>query len=504
MVRCSWAALRVLVVVCLVLAGGLDAQLCGVAPTFQFKRVADRAGDPSFITSTGQTVPYTKDLNLPPVIVQLSTGANSFDYSLDGRLVVATLVPALRLGGYSVELNKGEAIFDALNIQELPGGTPSQMIFTVEAADGTTYTLRTGNLEHVPASAHAAPHTVMFKNSGFFTRAGLGREAPVAPAPVPPFGLQVLNRVGYPITVVQPTVTVTATDATVSPTTYSTTAITGLQITPTGNLPTLTFQVSLNGGAFTGSVSTGALQLVTTTQRNKFMLFDEDRSFIPRENQGNTAVLGTPMPVIVINIYDSAMAKDATNTGLIITASTPQGTLSGAEALVVRGVATFKELVFTGSPPRSAVITFTAGTQAALPVAGSTLLSGSLSVTSTAIKAKHLSFSYTSSANAQTALAIATGPTGGFEIPPVTVNVLDSGYSFDPTAMDFRLRATVDPTDAVTGGPAMITAPVTSGTAVFKGFNFTAATKPSPGRSATSTMVPCTRWAPRAIAYSRR
>jgi hypothetical protein len=175
------------------------------------------------------------------------------------------------------------------------------------------------------------------------------------------------------------------------------------------------------------------LSLALQHQRNKFMLFDSS-GYVSREGENADAVFGVRMlPPISIRLHTSAMTVDESNTGVVVRATSAQGAVKGAEALVVGGVATFTDLMFTGSEPHSAVLTFTAGTQGDAPVQGNTLLSGAISVNRIMLK-HQLAFAPQSFVQ-RTVKYVELKNDEFFVIPSIIVQVKDSARQIDSSPM---------------------------------------------------------------------
>jgi hypothetical protein len=473
---------------CVMLAWTALAQdLCSTSVMIRFKPSTDPSGTVSFVVAENQPVFYTLGVALPPIVVQLlrdvatsSTAHYAFDY--DGLVLTATTSSGAKLSADSVQVSRGEALFDKLTVTATP--QPGEVLtFAFSSPLLGALRLRTGLLSAVTGAS--GPARVQFGAAGYFTRSGQTRSIPVN-TPLPPFSLTVVDAAGHAVDE-SITITLGVLGATASMTTVPPGVVDGLALSlaPSSTVVRLTFTASARNGSWSSSVSTGPLTPVTAPLRNRFMLFDRASSSITMENQGGTAVLGVPLRPVVINLYTSAMELDTSNTGLIITATTPQGTLSGAEALVVRGVAQFAELTFVGVAPRSAVITFTAvavdATASALldpvGVVGASLFSGPIAVSAAAVKAKYLSFA--SASQVQTAALTLPMTSQEFDVASIIVLVRDSAGAVDNTASGIKLAVDIPPPgSAFAADQAKLEATVTNGIAVFTGMTFTLAASP--------------------------
>eukprot|EP00658_Telonema_sp_P-2_P074389 TRINITY_DN635_c0_g1_i7.p1 TRINITY_DN635_c0_g1~~TRINITY_DN635_c0_g1_i7.p1 ORF type:complete len:881 (-),score=96.83 TRINITY_DN635_c0_g1_i7:280-2922(-) len=197
----------------------------------------------------------------------------------------------------------------------------------------------------------------------------------------------------------------------------------------------------------------------------------ESSGYITEENMGNTAVLNLAMPTISIMVVSSVLTADVSNSGLIIRATSDQGTLVGSEAVVERGRADFKKLTFVGSAPNSAVITFTAGPQGGLPVSGFQLVSGAISVAVTPVKAKFLSFAQSSFVQASTTKTVQMDSSRSFVIPSIIVLLKDSAFQIDSSASDIPLVLFIEPAGQINTDQGSAT--IVNGIAAFTDVAFT-------------------------------
>lgn len=454
----------------------VDAQ-CTAQTEIQFKSPNAKDGVPSYIAlPNGQgpivyfenpTIPGAR--SFPPIIIQtVYSVGKALEFTKEGSLVVCTSDPPLRMGGSSVEINRGEALFDSLTILEALRTTPG-LVYTLnftltDKNFGTVYTIQSPQLAIFDRTE--TPVSIRFRNSGFLTRAGISKEIPVNVS-LPTWWIELVGRTGYSVAATQGSkkwnVTMKANFGTILPAgktfdgadsiefsgvTYvpPTDAVQLKSVTDNGAI--FTFSCIIGGSYGTPTVATGGLTFQLEVTRNSFIEFDPLKSYIRYENDGGTAVLGIAMPSIIINLYTSQMGFDASNTGLVIQARSSQASLTGSEALVIRGIATFADLTFTQFAPRSATITFTT----TLP-SGATgqLFSGAIMVTDSAIKASRLRFaddSAISEQNAPYALPATPSATlGVFKLTMPTVRVLfvDSANRFDLTADKISLQLSLDP-----------------------------------------------------------
>lgn len=470
----------IVLVAAIVCVGCAMAQSCSNVPsTFRFKQ-AGRPGVPSYIVAPNTTVNVLTDATMPPIIISLlyldtDTNQDVPDFSLDGTTVDVEITPQLRMSGNSVEINQGEALFTSLVIQEQPlAATDYRLTFRVNDPS-VNMALQTGVLNFVNPSAQFRLNSVRFGNYGFLFRQQQVRIIPVN-QPMPMFFLEGLDVLGRPVTQ-SITVTVTTSDGTVSPTSVSGNGrvqFTNFIYTPSATgTDAVVFTFTASDGGTPVSVSTQPLTPQVLPARNQFMLFDSATSFFAYDNVGDTAVRDLPMPIITIQLYTSTMQPDRSNTGLVITAHSEQGTLQGGEALVVRGVARFRNLMFVNTAPRSAVITFKAGPQGNLPVQSQEIYSGAVQVAETSIKAKHLAFASSSFIQANQDRKVEKTANGEFTIPSIVVQVKDSAYQIDSTANGIELQLLADPPTVRVSGTPLTT--VINGIAAMSNVRFTGA-----------------------------
>lgn len=485
----------IIVLVIAAAATGVQSQ-CNFETRLVFKPKGAVSGLPSYINQKeepgAEPVYFENPLGatarpLPPVIVEAVQGTTrELDMTKDGSLVVCTSEPPLRMGGSSVELNRGEALFDSLTIlEQIQPNRIYNLVFTMTSADGTVYTLRSPLLIMVNRDDTKA-FSMRFRNSGYFTRPGSPRQVPVNVS-IPPFWIEFVGRTGYTVPASNKNVKVRATipaseeaGGTTTPAMNGgsfrpTDTFTGAEsvefsgltyIAPAAGSPQSVL-VSTSGVVFEFSVTClcgsaccavpmdkieNRVSVVQEIARNRFMQFDPVRSYIRYDNEGGTAVLDVPMPAIIMQLQTSQMGIDASNTGIVIQALSEQGKLDGAEALVIRGRAVFENLKFVDFVPRSAVITFSTS----LPDPSgqprpAKLYSGAIFVTKSAIKASRLRFDdkspITDNSIVAAAYSIPGALVGGnieFTLPLTRVLFVDSANRYDLTAHKIRLRLEID------------------------------------------------------------
>ena len=451
--------------------------------TVMYFRSKAAYGTPSYIAEPLQgLVNVSTTKAMPPIVVEIRTNTwlktKGLDKSMDGKTVEVSTAPlSLQMTGNSVEISEGEALFTSLQITESPA-TACYLVFRIPGENVTE--LESGPLNFLDDSAGNLLErvaSISFRSYGFFFYEGQSRKVPIGVS-IPEFWVVAKNALGYPISLgaASPTLELKVTTSVGSFT--KATSFFAKQLVDVATLtyvpssasdrPVFTFTVTTAGSTFT--TRTGALTVTAAGARSTFINFVPSSSFFAYENIGNTAVLGLAMPPIVIQLYTSSMESDVSNTGLVIQATTEQGTLEGAEALVVRGVATFSNLAFVGTAPRSSVITFTAGTQGGLPVQQYSLSSGAVSVAITAIKAKHFSFAQSSfiQSTEQRSVRLDTA-TGTFVIPSIIVQMKDSAYQIDSSVNNLAVTLNVDPQSISVSSPDTI---MTSGIASYASLTF--------------------------------
>jgi hypothetical protein len=210
-------------------------------------------------------------------------------------------------------------------------------------------------------------------------------------------------------------------------------------------LPPLVFVLHNPGGVLL-NVSSGPVVASTLFDYDHIAFESEDKSFIFTEGQELTAVGGIALPPIQITLRDTLYGSSPPTTGLIVTAHCHRCSteLSGNVVGVVGGVATFSALTFEGMAndpehvaPKPYYISFTAGNQGSLRLAGETLFSGFVMVSSGVLpgvrsirflQKTYESFFTARDQPAQVALGVELDP-------PIKLMVMDSANQLDTTAL---------------------------------------------------------------------
>lgn len=452
-------------------------QQCEGYTRLQFHNNAEREGMLSYITAPNQTVYYTdgKKFSIPVVINVISPdildplsdiGGTQLDTRLDGLAITVSPKPDLnvRLGGQVANIVRGRCIFKDLSISDSPLGMTIVLAFRLTLPNGTVLSLETGAVSPVGVTEQALPDSLRFANFGFIIRENQPLSMPLVrggSALSPLIRLEPLTRSGVKLIAKAYTVRASCTSGTLNPNlwlfnTQELDVALNLENADPTTSPICSFNVSLSIGGWARTVATGPITLVALKQRSRFMFFEKDTSFIKHNNYGGSgfvaAAIGVPLPPVVIKLYTTNFEFDASNTGLVITAHSIQAELLGAEAVVQRGVATFSQLRFVGDIVDKAVITFVAGPQGRLPVAGSVLYSGPVDVAITTTKKTQLGTSPLSGIQAGQSMSIKLqGRT--FVLPPIVVVVKDSAGQFDSTANNMLLSIQLVPTVATVPNP---------------------------------------------------
>jgi hypothetical protein len=184
-------------------------------------------------------------------------------------------------------------------------------------------------------------------------------------------------------------------------------------------------------------VDTGPLTSVRLTENARIAFDDESQSYIYSEELPLTAVSGVPFPLIQISLRNTMMVPSSPTTGLVITASIPSGgraRLTGNVVGVVNGIARFDSLAFEQidhAEARPYVIKFVAGTQGALPLAGTMLVTGFVMVSTARVPAYWIRFSQSASESFFTAQGQAAQIVQGTLQLPVQLELRDSANQID-------------------------------------------------------------------------
>lgn len=439
----------------------VDSQCAGFT-SIEFHDNTDLEGLTSYITGPNQPVAYTIGAAIaqnivvnvisPEVVDPLSDiGGRQLDTRLDGLSLAVASNPTSRLSGNVVNIVKGRAVFPALTMYEDPATrTPPViivLIFSLALPNGTTLTLQTGPIQPVPDNA--VPASVRWGNSGFIIRQSQPLTLPMVrgtSALIPTALIEPLSANGKVITSVTFTVTGQCTIGDVdldgdNQMTFSSGSKIVIGLNYFGGAPNDVPLCRFNVSTTTWSrvLTTGPITLVSAAQRSRFMFFDTSISFIKTNNAGGSSALGVPLPAVVINLHSSDLTFDPSNSGLVITAYSIQAEVSGGQAVVVRGVATFSELRFVTTAIDNAVITFVAGSQGNLPVAGAKLYSGPMTVSIATVKMSQLAFSPLSGIQSGVAMDIVLSGRS-FTLPDIVVLVQNSAGQFDSTANNIGLE----------------------------------------------------------------
>ena len=436
---------------------------CLGSSRLEFQSNSDPQGLLSFISAAGTTVSYVPGVTFPnevvvnvmssDVIDPLSTEIGTpLDTRLDTLSIVVTaksFTPGLsppRISGGVADVVRGRAIFNVLTVYEARSATtePTRLEFSLQLPNGTIMMVSTGNINAVFDSS--VPVSVRFANFGQIVR----QLQPVAMpllrtgnSITPLVRIEPLSASGKVLTDSSFRVTSSCTAGNLNPSQWDWGPGQNIDVSLShengrlNDVPTCTFNISTP--TWSRLLVTGPITLVSIAQRSRFMYFDPVESSIPYENSGGSGALDVPLPPVVIKLYTSSFEFDPSNTGLVITAYSAQGQIKGAEAVVIRGVATFSELRFVDTEVDNAVITFVAGSQGRLPVTGAVLFSGPMKVAGTTVKQSRLDFSPLSKLQANVPLTIRLqGST--FVLPYIVVVVKDSAGQFDSTANNIRLQ----------------------------------------------------------------
>jgi hypothetical protein len=129
---------------------------------------------------------------------------------------------------------------------------------------------------------------------------------------------------------------------------------------------TVTFTAHSAGGAAVAGKTLQSGKVAVTAVPNSELLFDASSTL--QAGHPASATAGAKLPAFKINLYDSCGARDASMTGLTISATASSGVLGGeTTATFTDGVAIFSDLYFVEAVS-GAQLTFTVGASAS-PVA---------------------------------------------------------------------------------------------------------------------------------------
>eukprot|EP00757_Euglenozoa_sp_SAG-D1_P009882 gene9882-1_t len=350
-------------------------------------------GSSWFITEN-QPRCITASTNMPVITVQLLNSAGRVD-TTNSQLTVTAAVTNIA-GTTTQTMVNGVATFNDLQITVTDTTAPLPVLTFTAGSEGSLpvagKTLTAGPIT-VPA-ASAASSNVQFATSGstVFTEQGQSYTAFVN-TPIAVIIDIKSSSIGASAADSSTVITATtdATGATLSGTTATmangVATFSNLMFVtpPTDGTAVLTFTAGSEvGGACVHNqiLLTGLVTL--SGKSNQGIVFKPGDSWIGHGGQKRTITKGCVIPTIKVQLVDNKGNPDTSSTGLSVTASASKNTLSGTlTAKTVNGVATFSTLRFTDTEGgTSAVLRFTASNEGNLPVAGKTIASGRIDITS--------------------------------------------------------------------------------------------------------------------------
>lgn len=385
----------------------------------RFKPVAD--GPPySFLTPLTTHVNVTRSIPLPLVIVQALDSNSNVDRDVASVTIAVTSTTRLSNTRYSQPLLNGEAYFSNIVVE---GSDPTYVLsfsststFLESPLNGIELSVNVTNLLKL-TSIYALRFA---QNRSLFTTADVPYKV-VLGVPLPPVVVNIVTS-AY---VTYPTSSLLGSN-------YSIQAFIGSNIVSLGNnhavvldgvatFPALTVLGSLGDGSplpaiqfklFNGAVAQEGVAVLATglgtvmgflVDYSHIGFLSEAQSAIFSEGQNFAATSGVPLQVnelpIRIQVLDNMYRPSPASSGLVVTAMCVTCPLSHSVqrnvAGVVNGVATFDNLKITmpsTSPPTPFVLTFTAGSQGGLKVAGDTLRTGIVMLYPNALHTCALSF----------------------------------------------------------------------------------------------------------------
>ena len=214
-------------------------------------------------------------------------------------------------------------------------------------------------------------------------------------------------------------------------------------------------------------VKTGPVKVVRKVDYSNIAFLDQSKSFIYGEGQELTATTNVPLPAIRIGLVDNLYQMSPARTGLVITASCDRAQLEGAVVGVVDGVATFDGLQFVyvfNADFQPLSITFTAGNQGALPLAGDTLRTGVVKVSSAEQPATSLMFMQSSYDSLFNAEGQSKQVVFFLKLPAIRIRLLTSANRLD-TSTTMTVSAATSTGSRLTSSTTQVT--VRNGVALF-------------------------------------
>jgi hypothetical protein len=193
-------------------------------------------------------------------------------------------------------------------------------------------------------------------------------------------------------------------------------------------------------------------------------------SFFTAPTDSKTVTMGVVLPAITVQVQDSCQAKDTSNSEIMITASADKGTLQGTLAVkVANGLASFGDLKFTAAVTGTVQITFTAGAQGGFAVAGTTLMTGAITVTSTSTPNSNIRFAPSGSFfTGDTSVTLSA--VHNVALGAVVVQMLDSSNNADTSDSSVVITVSTATAGVVLSGN---TATMIKGITTFSNLTFT-------------------------------
>eukprot|EP00759_Apiculatamorpha_spiralis_P012864 PhF_6_TR1971/c0_g1_i2/m.3264 len=395
--------------------------------------------------------PGTVALNVAfqPIAIQIITSCGVNDNTNTGMIVSATSSSGT-LTGASATTTDGVALFSTLMFTAAPLGNSVALTFTADPTNAHAFSvsgkmLLTGT---ITIASSVTPNTdVRFRtSSSFFTLAGQSGEVKVNTALTPAVVLELLDSAGNKdtsnsVAVVTASVSGSSTGlsgftATFAQGVATFSALTFVSCSPSWAL--LTFTVGTGAGAASSkTLVTGNVSIAGVS--NSALRFAPTGSSFTAAGQTYTVSAGVGFVPIVIRVTDSCGNFDGSANGVVITATTDKGTLSGSTtATVTNGVATFNTLLYT-TVVTTPTLTFTAGTQGGYPVAGQTLSTGLITMFQAAVD---LRFSTNAAISEVTAPNLAYKTILNVDPPlPFVIEILDSTGNVDKSVNDVLVTA---------------------------------------------------------------
>eukprot|EP00759_Apiculatamorpha_spiralis_P009110 PhF_6_TR15927/c0_g1_i1/m.24699 len=406
--------------------------LTGTVGNFNFRfRSAN-----SFFTLEGQARTVSYNTAMPNIVIEMIDSDGNVDTSNSEVTITASSALSLLSGGDKIKMVNGVATFSSLAFTSHP--IPGPLTFTA-GDEGNQPCQNKAIVTGLVTVQILTAFSVRFSATSSLFTAPLGpMVSALMNVSMNDIQLQLLNS--------DSTLDTTSTDVYVIASSNNGTLLNTNQSFQNGvaifstlrplnaTLQNLTFTVfsSRNVNVNNTNLTSGVVNVTDGLEKCYKILFDS-LSPLQVNAKFESAQFDTALPTFRVVLVDSREVPEVTNNEVMIAATTNDGTMSGVNVTMVKGVATFSALKFT-SHPKNARLTFTAYTATTCAVQGKTLVTGLITVS--ALRNYRMRFVNNSDSKFKF-----EGDTGAVEsniafTPSVTIEVLTSENITDTSSTE--------------------------------------------------------------------